>query len=188
MCSTLSQLDQDCRVHLLCIWSMAASSELWCLSVIFVSACQFITRSATEPKKIGTLSWIGYTPGSKVYIRFFLVFFIFLSLAEWIPLYHGIMRLEMLNFKFQLLFTSSGVRLWLCFPVLKNLNIFDSTICFAFPPIFFFKHKHVLVRNFAGILFEWIEESYKGASRYLQKIIAFISIVLFVWLILAMRL
>ena len=135
MCSTLSQLDQDCRVHLLCIWSMAASSELWCLSVIFVSACQFITRSATEPKKIGTLSWIGYTPGSKVYIRFFLVFFIFLSLAEWIPLYHGIMRLEMLNYKFQLLFISSGVRLWLCFPVLKNLNIFDSTICFAFPPI-----------------------------------------------------
>ena len=51
MCSILSKLDQDCRVHLLCIWSMAASSELWCLSVIFVSACQFITRSATEPTK-----------------------------------------------------------------------------------------------------------------------------------------
>ena len=148
---------------------MAASCELWCLSVIFVSACQFITRSATEPKKIGTLSWIGYTPGSKVYIRFFLVFFIFLSLAEWIPLYHGIMRLEMLNFKFQLLFISSGVRLWLCFPVLQKTEHIWIHNLFCLPSNIAFKHKHVLVRNFEGTLFEWIEENYKGASRYLQK-------------------
>ena len=40
---------------------------------------------------------------------------------------------------------------------------------FCLPSNIAFKHKHVLVRNFEGTLFEWIEENYKGASRYLQK-------------------